>query len=186
MAKAKFEELSTIRSRIVYIFSLIYYLVIGVAAIVIAFVDLSDAKVALSILILLSSVPHFLIYLLDRHKLSYLIIGFVGLAFGILFLAVPAFDADQICMVWGCIDICRGLTEIINVAPTLKEDKREIIEILISIGDIVIGTLLIIHMSDGLQLHLMYLGIAFLLTAAKNVAELILEHKDEKKRINNN
>ena len=173
-------------NKIVYSFSLVFYLVIGVLAIIIAVNDINDGQVMLSVLILLSSVPHILIYLLDRRKLAYLIIGLVGIAFGILFLSTPAFTADQICMVWGCIDICRGVTEIINVAPTIKEDKREIVEIAISLGDIVIGTLLIIHMSNGLELHLIYLGIAFLLTALKNIVELIIEFNKHGKRSNNN
>ena len=162
-------------TNIVYSFSVIFYLVIGIGVFTISHYDFSDKTVLLSVLIMLSSVPHLLIFIANRQKKSYLIIGLVGIAFGILFMATDIFTADEICMIWGVIDICRGTTEIINVAPTVMKNKVEFVEIAISVGDIVIGVLLCIHMADGLQLHLIYLGIAFIITAIKTVAEFFAE-----------
>ena len=173
---------------IVYSFAVIFYVAIGIFAIVISPQRFESQKFILALLILLSSVPHILIYIINRTKVSYLVIGLVGIAFGSFFLATDVFDANQICMIWGVIDICRGLTEIINVAPTIRKNKKEIIEIVISTGDIVVGVLLILHRADGLQLHLIYLGIAFLVTAAKLVTEYFVEVRRRRraKRANNN
>ena len=178
----------TLFTNIVYSFSVVFYLVIGIGVFTISHFDFSDKTVLLGTLIILSSVPHILIYFANRTKKSYLVIGFVGVAFGILFLATDMFDADEICMIWGCIDICRGTTEIINVAPTVKNNKVELIEIAISVGDIVIGVLLCIHLSGGLQLHLIYLGVAFLITAVKSLSEYFTERIGRKKNegIDNN
>ena len=180
------ERQKLVFGNIVHIFSIVFYIVIAVLAFIIAYKDINDGRIMLAVLILLSSVPHLLIYISDRRRLSYLIIGLVGLAFGILFLATPIFTADEICMVWGCIDICRGLTEIINVAPHVRKEKKELLEIAISLGDIVVGVLLIIHMSDGLVLHLTYLGIAFILSAIKNLLEFIFAQKLKHERPHNN
>ena len=167
-------------STIVYFFSIVFYVVIGVFAIIIAHQTIPDKTALLSTLIILSSIPHFLIFLTDRSRISYLIIGFVGVAFGILFLTTEIFSDDQICMIWGVIDICRGLTEIVSIAPHIKHNKIELIEIAISLGDIVIGVLLCIHMSEGLKLHLTYLGIAFLISAVKDAVQYIVAKKNEK------
>lgn len=171
---------------IIYSFSVIFYLVIGIGVLIISNYDFSDRIVLLSVLIILSSVPHLLIYFADREKKTYLIIGLVGIAFGILFLVTDIFNADEICMIWGCIDICRGLTEIISVAPSLRKHKLEWIEIAVSLGDIVIGVLLCIHLSDGLQLHLTYLGVAFFILALKIMVEYVINKISKKDEGSNN
>jgi len=172
---------------IVYSVLILFYIAIGAFVLAISGRDFSDKNILLGILIILSSVPHILIYIINKKKTSYLIIGLVGTAFGILFLATKdLFIDDQICMVWGCIDICRGTTEIVNIAPTVKKHKSELVEIVISLGDIAVGVLLCIHMRGGIKLHLIYLGIAFLITAAKNVTELIIERRKEREGSNNN
>lgn len=173
-------------TNIVYTFSIIFYLVIGIGVLTISHFDYTERTVLLSTLIILSSVPHILIYIANRAKTSYLIIGLVGTAFGILFLCTDLFDADEICMIWGVIDICRGLTEIVNIAPTVRKHKIELIEIAISLGDIIVGTLLCIHLTHGTKLHLIYLGIAFLITAVKNITEYIFIRRKEKNESSDN
>ena len=179
-------EKKNLFTNIVYSFSIIFYLVIGVGVLTISHFDFSERIPLLSALILLSSVPHILIYAANREKKSYLIIGLVGTAFGILFLSTDLFDADEICMIWGVIDICRGLTEIINLAPTVRKHKIELIEIAISLGDIVVGILLCIHLTHGTKLHLIYLGIAFLITAVKNITEYVFIKRKEKNESSDN
>ena len=180
-----FKKKKIVFADIVYSFLILFYLAMGIFAFCICGHDFNDKSQVLAILIILSSVPHILIYIINRTKKSYLVIGLVGTAFGILFLTSNFFSDDQICMVWGVLDICRGTVEIINVAPTVKEHKKELIEIGISLGDIVIGVLLCIHLVNGMQLHLIYLGLAFVLTAAKNIFELYWENYNAK-RVDNN
>ena len=175
---------------IIYSISVVFYVVIGAGVLTIASYDFTEKTVLLSVLILLSSIPHILLYLINKNN-SYLIIGLVGLAFSILFLTVretDLFTADHICMIWGVIDICRGLTEIINVLPKVKKHKIELIEIGVSLGDIVIGTLLCIHLTHGTRLHLIYLAIAVFIIAAKTVFEYIFEkvRKKEDEGLDNN
>ena len=179
----RFPKMAQIISSVLVLF----YVTIGILAIVLSSQDLSDRNNVLAILILLSSVPHIALYFIHPDRLSYLIIGFVGIAFGILFLSTGySFTDDQICMIWGCIDICRGLTEIVVVAPHVKKQKAELIEIALSLGDIVIGILLCIHMLGGIKLHLIYLSIAFFIGAAKNVYDYFKERHETKKRSDNN
>ena len=165
-------------SELVYLFSIIYYLVIGIWVFCIFNQDFADNVNFFGVLIILSSVPHILIYAINQERKTYLIIGLVGLAFGILFIASDLFTPDQVCMIWGCIDICRGITEIIAIAPTLRKNKANYLEVAISVGDIVIGILLCIHLAGGLRLHLIYLAIEFVVTGIKNLVELIIERKN--------
>lgn len=158
---------------IAYIFSIVFYLVIGLWVIIIAHQNFSHNVDFLGILIILGSVPHILFYIINRTKISYLILGLIGIAFGILFITTDIFEPDHVCMIWGCIDICRGVGEIINVAPNVKKQKEEWLEIAISVGDIVIGVLLCIHLAGGLPVHLIYFGVAFVVSGLKNSAELI-------------
>jgi len=173
-------------TKIIYVFSIVFYLTIGTIAFVFAKPENGGNIDFLATLILLSSAPHLLIYAIDRKKQTYLIIGLVGIVFGVLFLATDVFDPDSVCMVWGAIDICRGTTEIISVAPHVKKNKAELIEIAISLGDIAIGILLIIHMSNGFVLHLIYLGIEFLISGTKNIVDYFIEKKRYAKRPDNN
>lgn len=173
-------------TQIIYVFSIVFYLTIGTVAFVFAKPENGGNVKFLGTLILLSSVPHLLIYLIHRDRQSYLIIGLVGIVFGIIILSTNVFDPDIVCMVWGAIDICRGTTEIIVVAPNIKHNKFEFLEIAVSLGDIGIGILLCIHMSDGIVLHLVYLGIEFLIGAAKNIADYFIEKKRHAKRTDNN
>lgn len=171
---------------VAYFTSIVYYIIVGIMVLIISNQNVQEEQyqVMLGVLMLLSSVPHFLIYFING-KLSYLVIGIVGIVFGTLCLTTEQFNPEQICMVWGCLDICRGLTEIVNIAPTLKHHKTEIVEILISTGDIVVGILLCIHLVHGLKLHLTYLSIAFLITAVKYIAEYIFIRRNEAKRSDN-
>lgn len=183
MEKKRFFTLKNV----VYLFATVFYIAIAVWAFTISADDFSNKRMLLAFLIILSSVPHILIFVVNRKKISYLVIGLVGTALGIVFLTTgDLFSADQICMIWGCLDICRGTTEIINRVPEVKHYKGELFEIAISTGDIIIGVLLCIHMAHGLQLHLIYLGIAFVLSALKNINDLILERIENAKSTDSN
>lgn len=173
-------------SQIIYIFSIVFYLTIGTIAFIFAKPENGGNVNFLGTLILLSSVPHLLIYLIHRERQSYLIIGLVGIVFGTIILSTNVFDPDIVCMVWGAIDICRGATEIITIAPHVKHNKFEFIEIAVSTGDIVIGILLCIHMSNGIVLHLIYLGIEFFISGTKNIADYFIGKKRNVKRTDNN
>ena len=180
------ENVSKRIAKIIYIFSIIFYLTIGIIAFVFAKPENGENVKFLGTLILLSSVPHLLIYIIDRNKQTYLIIGLVGVVFGVTILATDVFSQDVVCMVWGAIDICRGTTEIISVVPNVRKNKLELIEILVSVGDIVIGILLCVHMSGGIVLHLIYLGIEFIISGAKNIVDYFVERKKHVKGTNNN
>lgn len=176
--------------KIVYIFSIVFYLAVGSVVVgLLAAGEFKQPELILPILIILGSVPHILIFSADRTRISYLVIGLVGLSFGILFLCTKdsdLYNVDEVCMTWGVIDICRGTTEIVNIAPHLKHKKvGDIVEVAISTGDIVVGILLCIHLQEGLTLHLIYLATAFFITVIKNVVELILTRKRNAESSNN-
>lgn len=131
-------------------------------------------------LVLAGSIPHLVIYFMNNgfrsaQKSGFLIVGIVGVALGFIFEFSETMTINQICMYWGILDICRGAIEISDTLPHLKHNKLEIIELVVSTGDIALGILLCIHLEEGIKLHLTYFAIAFVLYAVKMVIEYIFQ-----------
>lgn len=106
-----------------------------------------------------------------------LIIGLIGVALGIVFIVNKDITLENMCFYWGILDIVRGALEIAHIVPQVKNNKLYIVEIILSSGDIVLGILLCIHLSHGLQVYLTYLGIAFLVSAFNQIVNLIIRKK---------
>lgn len=165
--------------KIVEYISIAFHIIAGVVVFIFALQEFEIKPIILELLILLGCAPHFLLFISNYRRPIYLIIGLVPFVISIVAMATNCFDVDQICVIWGAIDICRGITEIYDSAPKLRKNKMELIDIAVSLGDIVIGVLLCIHVSHGLKLHLIYFAIAFLIIAIKNIVELFIIDKHE-------
>ena len=156
-----------------------FHFVVGVVVFIIAFQSYEVTTPILGALIIVGSVPHFLIYIMDPKKSAFLLIGVVGLALGLIAIISNSFDINHICILWGALDICRGLTEIYHSAPHVKHEKYELVDIAVSLGDIVIGALLIAHQAHGLKLHLIYFGIAFVIMGLRHLYVLLFIKKHD-------
>ena len=163
-------------TRILTIISILFHLLVGIIVFIIAFQNFEVTPLILGSLIAVGSIPHIMLFVRDFKKHSFLVIGLVALIFSIIAMASDLFTVNQVCVIWGAIDIARGITEIIDSAPKVKHEKLELIEIAVSTGDIVIGILLCIHMEEGLQLHLIYFGIAFVIIAIRYIVGMFLDH----------
>lgn len=171
-------------SKLIFI---LYYVAIGI--VILAFLnnkEFLENNRYLGFLIMAGSIPHLLIYfveggLFSKTKTSILIIGIIGFALSFVFVFSDTMTIEEICLYWGILDICRGAIEIGETLPHCKHDKLEYIEIAISIGDIVLGILLCIHLAHGLKLHLIYFAIAFFMYALKIVVAYLINYSNSKK-----
>lgn len=175
-------------TQITYSFLLVFYVVVGILTIVMSGEAYEKTPIFCGMLVLLSSIVHIVLYFLkdglkNSSKSYFLVIGIVGLALGIIFMASDEVTIEQICFYWGILDIVRGALEIKGHLPEIKINKLVIVEILISLGDIILGILLCIHLKHGIELHLIYLGAAFIVSAINILAEnLIHIHKTRKNK----
>lgn len=176
--------IKNILSKTLFISLVLSYAVIGVFTITFAYTSLFDADPHLlcGVFILITSFIHVILYFYQKGYKSLdkgflLIIGLIGIALGIVFIVNKDITLENMCFYWGILDIVRGALEIAHIVPQVKNNKLYIVEIVLSSGDIVLGILLCIHLSQGLQVHLTYLGIAFLVSAFNQIVNLIIRKK---------
>lgn len=109
-----------------------------------------------------------------------IIFGIISIAMGIVFLATNL-NISHVCTIWGIYEIVEGAFEVQSIVIALK--KREwvaIIELMVALICIVFGILLVIHGEEDIKLHLIAVGVVFILSAAGQVIKTISEHKKEK------
>ena len=176
--------MSKVRNILFYVLLLVY-LGVGIYTIVISNQVNGTYPWRCGLLIMLSSIVHILLYIVKqgykyKEKGFFLVIGLIGLALGIIFLVNKKADIYTICLYWGLLDIVRGSLEIKDIIPELKNNKLEIVELVISIGDIVLGILLCLRQESGLQVHVIYIGASFILTCIKLIVDEIIQKRVKK------
>lgn len=137
-------------------------------------------------LLLMSSIPHLIIFVLqdglnNKKKIPYFVFAVTGIVLGIVGMYVKAIGLTTLCLIWGIFDICRSSFEIIDVIPEIKDKKwLEILEIVASVGEIVIAVFLIMDRVEGLNLHFYFLGSVFLLYFVKYIISIFIDKKEAK------
>lgn len=173
--------------KILTVILLIFYLGVGIFTIAFASEGGDNLQTAkyLGLLVLLSSIVHIILYFIhegykNKDKMFYLILGLIGLSLGIVFMVNKNATVEEICLYWGILDVVRGSVEMAHSIPEVKENKLQILEVAISLGDIILGILLCINRGSGITAHLIYLGIAFIVTAIKIVVDYVIEYNKTK------
>ena len=165
---------------ILYLSLVVFYIAIGIFVLIFSNDYYEKNNLFLGILILLSSIPHLLIFvtqggLKNDRKYPYLFFSLIGFAIGIVTICEESIPLDKVCVMWGCFDICRSSFEIADVIPELKKHKwLELIELFISLGEIGIAVLLIIDEFEGIKLHLLYFGVVFVISGIKRILDNII------------
>lgn len=123
---------------------------------------------------------------IGEHKIKELFnfdiaFGIISIVLGAMFLS-NHFDIETICVIWGGFEVIKGAFEIQHIISKLR--RREFIallELACAITEVVFGTLLCIHTKEDIQVHLVVVGIVFIVSAIAQVLNTILEHKKVKK-----
>ena len=177
---------------ILYLSLVLLYIAIGIFVLVFANDKREKNNVILGVLILLSSIPHLLIFvtqggLKNNRKYPFLFFSLIGITIGLVTIFRTSISLDKVCVMWGCFDICRSSFEIADIIPEIKKHKwLEFVELAMSIGEIAIAILLIIDEFEGIRLHLIYFGVVFLVSAAKRILDNVMDLLDHGKSVDNN
>lgn len=94
----------------------------------------------------------------NRLKQHEAIVNPLLIVLGFIYMIVRA-DASVVCITYGIIDIIDGILGVVFRSLQLKGHKLALVEVALSIGDIVFGTLLVIEGLHGLRVHLIFLTI---------------------------
>ena len=161
------------------------YIALGVLVLVVCFMTRDYGTLILGIILIVSAVCRLIKFLAHRHSFDVhtidLTMGLISVALGFIFIFAHELDMKMLCIFWGLFEIVNGTIEISTDVKLAKRSVLSFISVLISIGEIVFGTLLIIHLESGIFAHLLYMGITSLLTAGLLAYEFIEKiQKDEK------
>ena len=116
----------------------------------------------------------------DVHTID-LSFSLISIAIGFVFFFKE--DIEQICLIWGLLEILNGGIELGTDLREIREKPLLWISILISLGEIVFGTLLCIHGEHGIFVHLLYMASTFLLTAVMVIVELYARYRRKGKKV---
>lgn len=156
----------------------VLYLLGGIAIFCYEYLYDDKTYIGYGLLVFAGSLVHIILYFLNQgyknKRCSYLLVlGILGAIIGILFLTTNI-SFRAVCLLWGILDIARGASEILFTIPLIKNKKIEIYDIAISIMDIIFGILLCVKLADGLHIHIIILGISFILSAFKYPLMLLI------------
>ena len=115
----------------------------------------------------------------DVHTID-LSFSLISIAIGFVFCFTE--DIVQTCLIWGLLEILNGGIELGTDLREIREKPLMWVSIIISLGEIVFGALLCIHGEHGILVHLIFMGITFIITAGLVVLELIQTSIKGKKR----
>lgn len=175
-----------ILDRIFEIITPIIFLAYGITVIVFSGYDFvaNNYQLILGILLMIGAVASVVDYIGGhkiRHEFNFdIVFAVLNLVLGIIVIA-KNIPLQTICIIWGILEILKGAFEMQHLVIELKEKHYlAFVEVACATLDIVFGTLLCIHTEEDIMVHLIVVGIVFILTAAKQIVETIIEHKKEK------
>ena len=133
-------------------------------------------RILLGTTLLVAGIVKFIIYFLNKGYKNprniTIITSIIMIALGIIFFASKK-EVEMLCFGWGVVEIVLGLIEVYIDILEIREDKIAILEMVINTATIVFGVLLCIKLSDGLSVHLIFLGISLILLAVIALLKLI-------------
>ena len=91
----------------------------------------------------------------------------------VLYCLLESIDISTVCIIWGAVDICRGINDLYTVFFDGKFEKHEIPDFILAIVDIVLGVILIIKLDDGLNVHLIAATVSVFVFAGRQIFNLI-------------
>lgn len=119
----------------------------------------------LGMLICCSALPELVLYFVNKHyknkyKLPSIIIVSICVVDGLIVIAHTSMATYAVCVMWGILDILRGINDVFQSAIEIKDDKSIIIKGIVGLASVVVGILLCIHLEDGILFHLTMLGVS--------------------------
>lgn len=165
------------------IFAPALFFIYGIAAFIFSGLNYEDEAllVILEICLIISGLAKICDYI-GGHKINHtfnfdIAFGIISIAIGIVALA-RQMELKYICLLWGIFEVVEGAFEIQHlIALVHQKEKIAIAEIVITSIQIVFGVLLCINTAEEIKLHLIIVGIVFVLSAIAQVLKTVNEHR---------
>jgi len=161
----------SIKRKHFHLFIAAYYLILAVVLVfLLATKVVAQPNWFLGLIIVLSVIPEIALYFINyeyklkRHIVSVILIV-LTVILGICFIFSTTINTETICLVWGILDILRGVNQIVHASISIKKDKSLIIKALVNVLTVVVGILLCVRLKDGVTFHLTMLGLSIILLA---------------------
>lgn len=160
---------------------------VGVAVLTTTLVcaDFTFTKVEIGLLFMAGAIPHLNEFIERRkHRLVrniFLALVVIGFLFGFAMVFDKKLTFDNVCLMFGLLDICRGILEIVINGVIYKKTPKNLVNFLnygVSVGDIIFGIILSIKGAHGLVGHLLYMSFAFLVMAGLEIYFIKKEHEE--------
>lgn len=166
----------------------ILFLVYGISSICFSRLDYlhNQYELVLEILLILAGVAK-IVNFIGGHKIRHefnfdIAFGIISIALGFILMA-KKLDLSKICLFWGIFEVVEGAFEVQHLIVLLKEkDYIAILELAITAIQIVFGILLCINTEEEIKLHLIIVGIVFILSAIAQILGTVIEHRKEEKK----
>ena len=159
--------------------SVFYYLAVFTLLLVFFVTDFDLVPVFLISIMALSAIPDAVEYIVFKQyrnikKIGHIIWSVsVLIACIVMFTMVETIDISTICIIWGVVDIARGLDELYTIFFDGKFQVHEIPDLILAIADVILGIILIIKLDDGLNVHLIAATISILVFAVRQIINVI-------------
>ncbi len=161
----------------------ILFAVYGVTVLVLSGLDFSDnvMVIVLNICLIVSGFAKIADFI-GGHKINHVFnfditFGLISIALGIVGLA-RKLDLTTICLFWGIYEIVEASFEIQHLVVLVhNKEKIAIIRIVLCVIEIAFGILLCIHTEEEIQLHLIIVGVLFIISALADVFKTVNERK---------
>ena len=152
------------------------YIALGVLVIVVGLATNEYEGLILGLILIISSAFRLGKFFYSRTAFDVHIIdltmGLICTALGFIFI-FGELSLEVMCIIWGASEIINGAIEISFDVKEAHKSVLMLISVLISIGEIVFGTLLCIHLGHGILAHLIFMSVTSFLTAALLLVQTI-------------
>ena len=160
------------------------YTGLGALVLVVCFLYKNYAALTLGIILIVSAICRLIKFLANRQSFDVhtidLTMGLISVSLGFIFIFAKELSTEMLCIFWGLFEIVNGTIEISTDVKLAHRSMLSLISVLISVGEIVFGTLLIIHLESGIFAHLLFIGITSLLTSGLLFVEFVSRIKNKK------
>lgn len=164
---------------------IVFLVGVTVSTITLVCVDFTFTKVEIGLLFMAGAIPHLNEFIESRkHRLVrsiFLVLVVAGFLFGFGMVFDKKLTFDNVCLIFGLLDICRGISEIVINGVIYKKSPKNMVNFLnygVSVGDIIFGVILSIKGAHGLVGHLLYMSFAFLVMAGLEIYFIKKEHEE--------
>lgn len=160
-------KLSKVIRNVLSLLEVVLFIAAGITVLLLRGAGVQYDRVILGTILIITGSCKFAVFFIEQaYKLPsnfLLISAILMIGFGFIFL-FSGTEMETLCFGWGIMEIALGAVEIQTSLFEVKEDKFQIVEIAIALGNIVFGVLLCVRLSNGLNGHLIFMGISFILT----------------------